>query len=100
MGHDTSKRMYTFLQRFLSMCETCCLSLIRRVLVPGIERTITSIKNTETNVCTEFNTQNPHTVLLVSKVLTLMSATRVLGSKLGLNPEHRMDVNSVAQQLE
>lgn len=45
-------------------------------------------------------TQNPHIVLLVSKVLTCMSATMVLGSKLGLNPEHRMDVNSVAQQLE
>lgn len=31
---------------------------------------MTSIKNTEINGCTGFNTQNPHTVLLVSKGLT------------------------------
>lgn len=33
-----------------------------------------------------------------SKVLTYMSATIVLVSKLGLNTERKVDVNSVAQQ--
>lgn len=33
-----------------------------------------------------------------SKVMTYMSAMEVLVSELGLNTEHRMHVNSVAQQ--